>query len=45
MPQNTGAIALGADAQDSPGADGWDGLALTLFLETGALQFSNQATR
>jgi len=45
MPQNTGSIALGADAPDSPLGNGWDGVALTLFLETGALQFSNQATR
>jgi len=42
MPQHTGFIALGADAVDSPRGDRWDGVALTLFLETDALQFADQ---
>jgi len=46
MPQHTGFIALGADAVNSPQGDRWDGVALTLFLETASLQFAEQqATR
>lgn len=45
MPQHTGYIALGSDAQGSPGGNGWDGVALSLFLDAEALQFSNQAAR
>jgi phospholipid/cholesterol/gamma-HCH transport system substrate-binding protein len=42
MPQHTGYIALGADAQGSPsGMNGWDGVSITLFLEAEALQFVN----
>jgi phospholipid/cholesterol/gamma-HCH transport system substrate-binding protein len=40
MPQNTGFISLGSDAVGSPRDEAWDGVALTLFLETGALQFA-----
>jgi phospholipid/cholesterol/gamma-HCH transport system substrate-binding protein len=42
MPQNTGFIALGSDAKGSPAGDEWDGVALTLFLDTAALQFGDQ---
>lgn len=42
MPQHTGFIALGADAVDSPEGDRWDGVALTLFLDTNELQFAEQ---
>ena len=42
MPQNTGYIALGSDAQGSPAGDAWDGVSLTLFLDTAALQFADQ---
>jgi phospholipid/cholesterol/gamma-HCH transport system substrate-binding protein len=41
-PQNTGYIALGPDAPGSPSGDGWDGVSLTLFLDTAALQFTDQ---
>ena len=41
-PQNTGFIALGADAQGSPAGEKWDGVSLTLFLEADALQFTDQ---
>ena len=39
MPQNTGFISLGNDAKGSPHDEKWDGVAVALFLETGALQF------
>jgi phospholipid/cholesterol/gamma-HCH transport system substrate-binding protein len=42
MPQNTGYIALGSDAQGSPSGKEWDGVSLTLFLDTAALQFADQ---
>ncbi|MBI2186764.1 MAG: hypothetical protein HYU37_06510 [Acidobacteria bacterium] len=42
MPRHTGFVALGADAVDSPAGSRWDGVALTLFLETEALQFAGQ---
>jgi phospholipid/cholesterol/gamma-HCH transport system substrate-binding protein len=42
MPQNTGYIALGSEAQGSPSGKEWDGVSLTLFLETAALQFADQ---
>ena len=45
MPQNTGYIGLGSDAVGSPSGDGWDGVSLTLFLDTNALQFTTQAER
>lgn len=45
MPQHTGYIALGADGQGSPNGNGWDGVALTLFLDAAALQFANDAAR
>lgn len=46
MPQHTGFIALGGDAVESPHGNRWDGVALTLFLDTDALQFADQrATR
>jgi phospholipid/cholesterol/gamma-HCH transport system substrate-binding protein len=42
MPQNTGYIALGSDADGSPSGKAWDGVSLTLFLDTAALQFADQ---
>jgi phospholipid/cholesterol/gamma-HCH transport system substrate-binding protein len=39
-PQNTGAIALGADAQGSPADGAWNGVAITLFLDRELLQFA-----
>ena len=39
-PQNTGAIALGADAQGSPADDTWNGVAITLFLDRDELEFA-----
>jgi phospholipid/cholesterol/gamma-HCH transport system substrate-binding protein len=42
MPQHTGFMALGADAVESPNGGRWDGVALTLFLDTRALQFADQ---
>jgi phospholipid/cholesterol/gamma-HCH transport system substrate-binding protein len=42
-PQNTGSIALGADAGQSPTDGRWDGVALTLFLDREALRFADQA--
>jgi phospholipid/cholesterol/gamma-HCH transport system substrate-binding protein len=42
-PQNTGYIALGSDAQGSPSGKEWDGVSLTMFLDTAALQFAGQA--
>lgn len=42
MPQHTGFMALGADAVESPNGGRWDGVALTLFLDTSALQFADQ---
>jgi outer membrane protein OmpA-like peptidoglycan-associated protein len=44
MPQNTGYIALGSDAQGSPSGKEWDGVSLTLFLDVAALQFAEQQT-
>jgi phospholipid/cholesterol/gamma-HCH transport system substrate-binding protein len=41
-PQNTGAIALAAEAQGSPTDGRWDGIALTLFLDREQLQFAVQ---
>ena len=38
-PTNTGFISLGNDAMGSPQDEKWDGVAIALFLETGALQF------
>lgn len=45
MPQNTGYIALGEDAPDSPSGGGWDGVAMTLFLDAAALQLANEGGR
>jgi len=42
MPQNTGYIGLGSDVEGSPAGDKWDGVSLTLFLDTAALQFADQ---
>jgi phospholipid/cholesterol/gamma-HCH transport system substrate-binding protein len=42
LPQNTGYIALGSDAQGSPSGKEWDGVSLTMFLDTAALQFAGQ---
>jgi phospholipid/cholesterol/gamma-HCH transport system substrate-binding protein len=41
MPQNTGYIALGKEAQGSPNGGAWDGVSLALFLDRDALQFQN----
>jgi hypothetical protein len=41
-PQNTGYIALGSEAPGSPSGEEWDGVSLTLFLDTAALQFADQ---
>ena len=42
MPQHTGAIGLGADAQGSPSGNGWDGVAVTLFLDNATgVQFAS----
>jgi phospholipid/cholesterol/gamma-HCH transport system substrate-binding protein len=43
LPQNTGYIALGSDAEGSPSGKEWDGVSLTMFLDTAALQFAGQA--
>jgi phospholipid/cholesterol/gamma-HCH transport system substrate-binding protein len=43
-PQNTGFIGLGSEAQGSPSREGWDGVSLTLFLDTAALRFIDQQT-
>lgn len=43
-PQQTGYIAL-EEAKDSPSGNRWDGVAITLFLDREALQFSRQATQ
>jgi phospholipid/cholesterol/gamma-HCH transport system substrate-binding protein len=42
MPQHTGYIALGDEAPGSPSGQHWDGVSLTLFLDTAALQFADQ---
>jgi phospholipid/cholesterol/gamma-HCH transport system substrate-binding protein len=42
MPQNTGYIALGSEAEGSPTGKEWDGVSLTLFLDTAALEFADQ---
>jgi len=42
MPQHTGSIALGSDASGSPDGNRWDGVALTLFLDTDAVPFASQ---
>jgi phospholipid/cholesterol/gamma-HCH transport system substrate-binding protein len=39
MPQHTGFIALGNDADGSPAGDTWDGVAVTLFLDRDRLRF------
>jgi phospholipid/cholesterol/gamma-HCH transport system substrate-binding protein len=46
MPQHTGSMALGADAQGSPSGNGWDGVAITLFLDADTgVQFVNADAR
>jgi phospholipid/cholesterol/gamma-HCH transport system substrate-binding protein len=43
LPQHTGYISLAGQAQGNPsGSDGWDGVAITLFLDRDALQFGDQ---
>jgi phospholipid/cholesterol/gamma-HCH transport system substrate-binding protein len=42
-PQNLGYIALGSDAIGSPAGKAWDGVSLTMFLDTVALQLAAQA--
>jgi phospholipid/cholesterol/gamma-HCH transport system substrate-binding protein len=44
-PQNVGFIGLGDQALHSPDKERWDGVALTLFLDRGALQVANAAAR
>jgi hypothetical protein len=41
-PQNAGYISLGNDAQGSPNGGSWDGVAITLFVDREALQFTAQ---
>jgi hypothetical protein len=41
-PQVIGSIALGDEAPGSPQGRKWDGVALTLFVDRGNLQFTNQ---
>jgi outer membrane protein OmpA-like peptidoglycan-associated protein len=43
MPQHTGFIALGAEADGSPDGDRWDGIAVTLFLDSAAVRLRAQA--
>ena len=45
MPQNTGFIALGAEAEGSPSGASWDGVAVTLFVDREALQLQPQPRR
>jgi phospholipid/cholesterol/gamma-HCH transport system substrate-binding protein len=42
LPQATGYISLGNDAQGSPTAGPWDGVAITLFVDREVLQFAAQ---
>jgi phospholipid/cholesterol/gamma-HCH transport system substrate-binding protein len=44
-PQNAGFVALGDDAPNSPDKGRWDGAALTLFVDRGALQIANTTSR
>jgi len=41
-PQNTGSISLGSESPGSPSGEEWDGVSLTLFLDTAVLQFADQ---
>jgi phospholipid/cholesterol/gamma-HCH transport system substrate-binding protein len=43
--QHTGFIALGKDGRGSPKGQEWDGVAIALFLDRDALQFTNTATK
>jgi phospholipid/cholesterol/gamma-HCH transport system substrate-binding protein len=43
--QHTGFIGLGDEAQGSPGGDRWEGVALTLFLNTEGIEFAPQEYR
>lgn len=43
LPQHTGYIGLGSEAQGSPTGETFDGVAITLFLDSDALQFAQQA--
>jgi phospholipid/cholesterol/gamma-HCH transport system substrate-binding protein len=42
VPQATGYIPLGNDAQGSPTGGPWDGVAITLFIDREALEFATQ---
>jgi len=42
LPQQTGYIALGSEAQGSPSGGAWDGISVTLFLDASALRFADQ---
>jgi phospholipid/cholesterol/gamma-HCH transport system substrate-binding protein len=43
LPQQAGYISLGNDAQGSPNDGPWDGVAITLFVDREALQFTAQS--
>jgi phospholipid/cholesterol/gamma-HCH transport system substrate-binding protein len=45
MPQHTGFIGLGDETQGSPDGNRWDGVALTLFLNTEGVEFASQEYR
>jgi phospholipid/cholesterol/gamma-HCH transport system substrate-binding protein len=45
MPQHTGFIALGSEAEGSPSGNTWDGVAITLFLDREQLQFAAQPSK
>ncbi len=42
LPQNTGYISLGDDAQGSPDDRPWNGVSITMFLDRDELQFATQ---
>lgn len=42
LPQHTGFIALGGEADDSPAGDTWNGVAVTLFVDRERLRFVTQ---
>jgi len=42
LPQNTGYISLGDDAQGAPEGERWDGVSITLFLDNAELAFAGQ---
>ena len=42
LPQHTGYISLGDDAQGAPDGERWDGVSITLFLDNAELEFAGQ---